>query len=193
MRSTIQLMKLRQRKTHKKEREPSGDWRKYMYMQIKGLLLLNWWLQNRSDLLTRGPPKLLSIDSRHPDFGTELDTLDCTSCRTTDTVHVFYVRAGQKKAEEILSNVVCLMFATWVLRFLKVWIEVGSFINIREYCIRKYAVGVCKMNGIVHYRKANGLNYYWPAKHPDTIILNRVKMKTRAYLLWLRTVESALT
>ncbi|CAG7818479.1 unnamed protein product [Allacma fusca] len=59
-------------------------------------------VQNQTDFTF---PKLVAIDSKHIDFATELDGLDATSCRTCDTVHVFYVRAGQRKAQDILNNV----------------------------------------------------------------------------------------
>lgn len=49
---------------------------------------------------------MVAVDSKVPGFISELETLDSTSCRTCDTVHVFYVRAGQKFKEEILANVV---------------------------------------------------------------------------------------
>ncbi|XP_046418146.1 ral GTPase-activating protein subunit beta isoform X4 [Neodiprion fabricii] len=48
---------------------------------------------------------LTALDPSMPGFCTDLESLDHTSPRTCDTVHVFYVRAGQKSAEEILSNV----------------------------------------------------------------------------------------
>ena len=37
---------------------------------------------------------------------TELEQLDQIPCRTADSVHVFYVKAGQKMPFEILNNVV---------------------------------------------------------------------------------------
>lgn len=49
---------------------------------------------------------LTVLDTSMPGFCSELEALDLLSPRTCDTVHVFYVRAGQKSATEILSNVV---------------------------------------------------------------------------------------
>ena len=54
----------------------------------------------------------MPIDSKNPDFIQDLDSLDATSHRTCDTVHIFYVRAGQRKAEDILGNVVSVTMAT---------------------------------------------------------------------------------
>ncbi|KYM99990.1 Ral GTPase-activating protein subunit beta [Cyphomyrmex costatus] len=48
---------------------------------------------------------LIALDPTIPGFCTELETLDNISPRTCDTVHIFYVKAGQKSAFEILSNV----------------------------------------------------------------------------------------
>ncbi|PSN44105.1 Ral GTPase-activating protein subunit beta [Blattella germanica] len=50
---------------------------------------------------------LIALDTSMEGFCRELEALDSISSRTCDTVHVFYVRAGQKTAEEILSNVIC--------------------------------------------------------------------------------------
>ncbi|XP_071636603.1 ral GTPase-activating protein subunit beta isoform X2 [Temnothorax longispinosus] len=48
---------------------------------------------------------LIALDPTIPGFCTDLETLDNISPRTCDTVHIFYVKAGQKSASEILSNV----------------------------------------------------------------------------------------
>lgn len=49
---------------------------------------------------------LIALDPTIPGFCTDLETLDNISPRTCDTVHIFYVKTGQKSASEILSNVV---------------------------------------------------------------------------------------
>lgn len=48
---------------------------------------------------------LMALDSTIPGFCTDLENLDRISPRTCDTVHIFYVKAGQKNADAILSNV----------------------------------------------------------------------------------------
>lgn len=53
-----------------------------------------------------GSSGLIALDPTIPGFCTDLETLDNISPRTCDTVHIFYVKAGQKSASEILSNVV---------------------------------------------------------------------------------------
>lgn len=53
---------------------------------------------------------LIALDPTIPGFCTDLETLDNISPRTCDTVHIFYVKTGQKSASEILSNVVRYLF-----------------------------------------------------------------------------------
>ncbi|EZA51427.1 Ral GTPase-activating protein subunit beta [Ooceraea biroi] len=54
---------------------------------------------------SRNSSGLIALDPTIPGFCTDLETLDNISPRTCDTVHIFYVKAGQKSAPEILSNV----------------------------------------------------------------------------------------
>lgn len=49
---------------------------------------------------------LTALDQNVPGFCTDLENLDHISPRTCDTVHIFYVKAGQKNPMEIVSNVV---------------------------------------------------------------------------------------
>ena len=53
------------------------------------------------------PPSLLMLDTSQAGFLNDLEHLDNIPCRTLDTIHVFYVKSGQKMPFEILSNVVC--------------------------------------------------------------------------------------
>ncbi|XP_076655092.1 ral GTPase-activating protein subunit beta isoform X2 [Halictus rubicundus] len=48
---------------------------------------------------------LIALDPTIPGFCLDLETLDNISPRMCDTVYIFYVKAGQKTAAEILSNV----------------------------------------------------------------------------------------
>ncbi|XP_070158722.1 ral GTPase-activating protein subunit beta isoform X2 [Polyergus mexicanus] len=48
---------------------------------------------------------LIALDPTIPGFCTDLEILDNISPRTCDTVHIFYVKPGQKSASEILLNV----------------------------------------------------------------------------------------
>lgn len=63
---------------------------------------------------------LTALDTTMDGFCRDLEILDNMSSRTCDTVHVFYVRAGQKTAEEILGNVVSYCVLLSVLYVLTV-------------------------------------------------------------------------
>jgi hypothetical protein len=63
-------------------------------------------LQQSPDAVT-STPSVISLDpDSTPALQQHLDQLDNIPCRTPDTVHVFYVKAGQKMPFEILNNVV---------------------------------------------------------------------------------------
>ena len=49
-------------------------------------------------------PKVLALDAKNASFLTDVEHLDSLPSRTVDTAFVFYVKAGQRSAEEILSN-----------------------------------------------------------------------------------------
>lgn len=53
-------------------------------------------------------PPLTALDVSNPNFCADLEDLDKIGVRTCDTAHVFFVRAGQKIATEIVDNVVSL-------------------------------------------------------------------------------------
>jgi hypothetical protein len=52
------------------------------------------------------PPRLIALESDVPAFVNDLEALDRLSPRTADTVHMFYVKSGQRSRDEILQNVV---------------------------------------------------------------------------------------
>jgi hypothetical protein len=49
-------------------------------------------------------PSLIVLDTKNGGFVNDLAQLDKMSPRTCDTVHIFYVRAGQSNADEIIEN-----------------------------------------------------------------------------------------
>lgn len=53
---------------------------------------------------TVAPPQLVVLDTKKVSFANDLRVLDKMSPRTCDTVHVFYVRAGQSTDREIIGN-----------------------------------------------------------------------------------------
>ncbi|XP_069691801.1 ral GTPase-activating protein subunit beta isoform X2 [Periplaneta americana] len=74
---------------------------------------------------------LTALDTTVEGFCRDLETLDSMSSRTCDTVHVFYVRAGQKTAEEILSNV--QSEATVSPHFLEFLLSLGWAVNVHQH------------------------------------------------------------
>ena len=54
-------------------------------------------------------PQLVALESSSIDFVNDLECLDRLSPRSADSVHVFYMKSGQKGADEILNNVVSLI------------------------------------------------------------------------------------
>ena len=59
--------------------------------------------QDTSSLQT---PSITALDSNRTNFSNDIEALDNIGVRTCDTVHIFYVRSGQKTALEIVENVV---------------------------------------------------------------------------------------
>ncbi|XP_036357187.1 ral GTPase-activating protein subunit beta isoform X7 [Octopus sinensis] len=51
------------------------------------------------------PPPLVILDSTNSALFSDLETLDGIPSRDSDTVHVFYMKSGQKTPEEIVQNV----------------------------------------------------------------------------------------
>ncbi|WAR19879.1 RLGPB-like protein, partial [Mya arenaria] len=51
------------------------------------------------------PPALLMLDTSNTGLFAEVEQLDMVPCRDSDTVHVFYVKAGQKMPQDIVANV----------------------------------------------------------------------------------------
>lgn len=78
-----------------------------------------------------GSSSLVALDPTIPGFCADLKTLDNISCRTCDTVHIFYVKTGQSNATEILNNVVSILFQTYF------------FYNFNESCVYSYTKPMC--------------------------------------------------
>lgn len=61
------------------------------------------------------------LDTSNTSLFSDLELLDAIPSRDSDTVHVFYVKSGQKQAQDIVSNVVrfvlkCLSFTILIVR-----------------------------------------------------------------------------
>lgn len=71
--------------------------------QATRLFLLHFgYLFNETD--ENEKKRLIALDTKSVHFIKDLDRLDKLSNRTHDTVHVFYVKAGQSTGPEIISN-----------------------------------------------------------------------------------------
>ncbi|KAE8751950.1 hypothetical protein FOCC_FOCC001427 [Frankliniella occidentalis] len=62
-------------------------------------------LDSLQDCVSSPVPPLTALDACNSNFCADLEALDNIGVRTCDTAHVFYVRAGQKTASEIVDNV----------------------------------------------------------------------------------------
>ncbi|ALC37916.1 CG34408 [Drosophila busckii] len=61
--------------------------------------------QNPDEVLGTPPQRpLIVLDTKSTAFAADLDKLDKLSARTHDTVYVFYVKAGQSSAQQIIAN-----------------------------------------------------------------------------------------
>ena len=69
------------------------------------LLLL---LQSASN--SSRPPSLVMLRSAAVGLTQDLEALDMIPSRTADTVHIFYVKSGQKQPVDILNNVVSIYY-----------------------------------------------------------------------------------
>ncbi|XP_021916328.1 ral GTPase-activating protein subunit beta isoform X3 [Zootermopsis nevadensis] len=73
----------------------------------------------------------MALNTSLDGFCRDLEALDNMSSRTCDTVHVFYVRAGQKTPQEILSNV--QSESTVSPHFLEFLLSLGWSVNVFQH------------------------------------------------------------
>lgn len=64
------------------------------------------WFFTQEQTNTSLPPSLVTLDTTNPGLTNDLEMLDAITARDNDTVHVFYVKSGQRSAADILRNVV---------------------------------------------------------------------------------------
>ncbi|XP_075220156.1 ral GTPase-activating protein subunit beta isoform X3 [Lycorma delicatula] len=76
-------------------------------------------------------PPLVALDTSHSSFCGDLQALDDIGSRTCDTCHIFYVRAGQKQPEQILSNVIS--DSTVSPHFLEMLLSLGWPISVGQH------------------------------------------------------------
>ncbi|KAF7994357.1 hypothetical protein HCN44_003829 [Aphidius gifuensis] len=75
---------------------------------------------------------LIALDPTLNGFLADLDSIDQTSPRTCDTVHIFYVKSGQKNPIDILSNVVNKNYVS--ANFLEFINSLGWPVDVSNHC-----------------------------------------------------------
>lgn len=79
------------------------------------------------------PPLLTVLDATKPGFPSDLLTLDRLSPRSNDTLHVFYVKAGQSNAQEIVDNMSDSVSNTLDQHFWNLLLSLGDAVNVDEH------------------------------------------------------------
>ncbi|XP_034250605.1 ral GTPase-activating protein subunit beta isoform X1 [Thrips palmi] len=88
-------------------------------------------LDSLQDCVTSPVPPLTALDACNPNFCADLEALDNIGVRTCDTAHVFYVRAGQKTASEIVDNV--LSESSVDAHFLEMLLCLGWPVDVHQH------------------------------------------------------------
>lgn len=78
-------------------------------------------------------PLLTALDTNKPGFTVDLQLLDKLSPRTNDTLHIFYVKAGQTLASEIIDNMSDDNVATVNQSFWHMLLSLGWPVNVNEH------------------------------------------------------------
>ncbi|KAJ6629279.1 Ral GTPase-activating protein subunit beta [Pseudolycoriella hygida] len=121
------------------------------------------------------PPTLLTVlDATKPGFVSDLLALDRLSSRTNDTLHVFYVKAGQSHANDIIDNMSDDVINTLDNHFWDLLLSLGDPVNVDEHAgwtgflnnswkIKPSAAHPNKMTNSKNDRKFNGEKriLYW--------------------------------
>ncbi|XP_065095232.1 ral GTPase-activating protein subunit beta isoform X6 [Ochlerotatus camptorhynchus] len=80
-----------------------------------------------------GQKLLTALDTSKPEFCHDLKMLDTMSPRTCDTIHVFYVKAGQSSESDIIGNMDPENLANIDVHFLNVLYTLGWSVNVEEH------------------------------------------------------------
>ncbi|XP_058168057.1 ral GTPase-activating protein subunit beta [Anopheles ziemanni] len=78
-------------------------------------------------------PLLTTLDTSKAEFCQDLKMLDKMSPRSCDTIHVFYVRAGQTTEAEIIGNMDPENLASIDRHFWKILYTIGSPVTVQEH------------------------------------------------------------
>ncbi|KAL1398527.1 hypothetical protein pipiens_008896 [Culex pipiens pipiens] len=80
-----------------------------------------------------GQKLLTALDTTKPEFCQDLKILDKMSPRTCDTIHVFYVKAGQTSEQDIIGNMDSENLASIDVHFWNVLYTLGWPVNVEEH------------------------------------------------------------
>ncbi|XP_052563502.1 ral GTPase-activating protein subunit beta isoform X4 [Culex pipiens pallens] len=80
-----------------------------------------------------GQKLLTALDTTKPEFCLDLKILDKMSPRTCDTIHVFYVKAGQTSEQDIIGNMDSENLASIDVHFWNVLYTLGWPVNVEEH------------------------------------------------------------
>ena len=61
---------------------------------------------------------MIALDSKKEGFMKDVEALDKMEPRTSDICHVFYIKSGQSHYQDILANVVSIIFILTIVYFL---------------------------------------------------------------------------
>lgn len=76
--------------------------------------MILWFCFIKEQNNTSLPPSLVTLDTTNPGLTNDLEMLDTITARDNDTVHVFYVKSGQRLAQDILRNVVSCYVVSFI-------------------------------------------------------------------------------
>ncbi|XP_055920313.1 ral GTPase-activating protein subunit beta isoform X9 [Eupeodes corollae] len=94
---------------------------------------INYEMDNKFEEIP-GYRDLIALDSSRKNFIQDLNYLDKLSVRSHDTVHVFYMKSGQKTADEIIGNMNAENIKTLNHNFGRMLLTLGCPVEVEEHC-----------------------------------------------------------
>lgn len=104
-----------------------------LFLSHFGFLSIDGSDANKGANTVEPPPLLTVLDATKSGFATDLLTLDRLSPRTNDTLHIFYVKAGQSNAQEIVDNMSDDVINTLDQHFWTILLSLGDPVNVDEH------------------------------------------------------------
>lgn len=104
-----------------------------LFLSHFGFLSIDESDANKGVNTVEPPPMLTVLDTTKPGFAADLLTLDRLSPRTNDTLHIFYVKAGQSNAQEIVDNMSDDVINTLDQHFWTILLSLGNPVNVDEH------------------------------------------------------------